>query len=284
VSTRTGAHCNVFGIDHHRFCARTVEEKDLWLRAVSNIKVKLMFEAPDPSAEELEVFRGAVWERVEILAKSVASSDDGTNAAILTEVSNLPPSGPKGDDLDPDPIEDPAESVGSPAERDSTASPSLAGDVAAGPSTALPSPYKVARSVSSEDAVGTPGKSGVALPARIKASAWSPSPSEVAEESGSVSKVAMRSNSRPAGPGSHRAVTDQPGRTQAMEGLAEATTRSKDSTSPEKLGAAECELPLSRQPSGPAVDWAEKALGCLSTVSGATPRPTAPARDDGVAI
>ncbi|CAE8616567.1 unnamed protein product [Polarella glacialis] len=38
VSTRSGSHCTVFGIDQHRFCARSPDEKDLWLRAVSNIK------------------------------------------------------------------------------------------------------------------------------------------------------------------------------------------------------------------------------------------------------
>merc|ERR1712039_774730 len=48
VSTRKGAYCTVFGVDNHRFCARTREEKDLWLRAVSNIKVKLMFDARIP--------------------------------------------------------------------------------------------------------------------------------------------------------------------------------------------------------------------------------------------
>lgn len=40
VSTRSGVYCNVFGIDHHRFCARNADEKDLWLRAVSNVKAR----------------------------------------------------------------------------------------------------------------------------------------------------------------------------------------------------------------------------------------------------
>merc|ERR1712056_38407 len=59
VSTRKGAYCTVFGVDNYRFCARTREEKDLWLRAVSNIEVKLMFDAPDPTDEELGIFRAA---------------------------------------------------------------------------------------------------------------------------------------------------------------------------------------------------------------------------------
>merc|ERR1712151_509782 len=67
VSTRKGAYCTVFGVDNYRFCARTREEKELWLRAVSNIKVKLMFEAPDPTADALAVFRDAVRERLEAL-------------------------------------------------------------------------------------------------------------------------------------------------------------------------------------------------------------------------
>merc|ERR1712217_271308 len=57
VSTRKGCFCAAFGVEEHRFCARSVEEKDLWLRAVANIKVKLMFDARDPSAEELNIFR-----------------------------------------------------------------------------------------------------------------------------------------------------------------------------------------------------------------------------------
>ncbi|CAK0801220.1 unnamed protein product [Prorocentrum cordatum] len=67
VSTRTGSYCTVFGVDAYRFCARTMDEKELWLRAVSNVKVKLMFDAPDPTDRDLSVFREAVWTRVEQL-------------------------------------------------------------------------------------------------------------------------------------------------------------------------------------------------------------------------
>mmetsp|Transcript_23294 Transcript_23294/g.51163 ORF Transcript_23294/g.51163 Transcript_23294/m.51163 type:complete len:503 (-) Transcript_23294:139-1647(-) len=68
VSTRKGEYCTVFGINDHLFCARTEEERELWLRAVSNIKVKLMFDAPDPTPEDLEVFRSSVYERIETMA------------------------------------------------------------------------------------------------------------------------------------------------------------------------------------------------------------------------
>lgn len=64
VSTRKGEYCTVLGVDSSLLCARSWKEKELWLRAVSNVKVKLMFDAPEPTQEELNVYRGAVLERV----------------------------------------------------------------------------------------------------------------------------------------------------------------------------------------------------------------------------
>lgn len=120
VSTRKGAYCTIFGVDQHRFCARTCEEKELWLRAVSNVKVKLMFDAPDPTAADLEVFRAAVHERVEALqeppisARSTASARAaggtkpwaGGEPPLLAEVPRVPPISPRGDAWDPEPIDD----------------------------------------------------------------------------------------------------------------------------------------------------------------------------------
>mmetsp|Transcript_61642 Transcript_61642/g.198561 ORF Transcript_61642/g.198561 Transcript_61642/m.198561 type:complete len:488 (-) Transcript_61642:10-1473(-) len=105
VSTRKGAYCTVFGVDQHRFCARTKEEKDLWLRAVSNVKVKLMFDAPDPTDEELQMFRAAVHERVGELQEKQGTTLD----PLLAPVQRAPPMSPRGDAWDPDPIEDAAD-------------------------------------------------------------------------------------------------------------------------------------------------------------------------------
>eukprot|EP00439_Symbiodinium_sp_Y106_P084502 s855_g25.t2 len=131
VSTRSGVHCNVFGIDHHRFCARDADEKELWLRAVSNVKVKLMFEAPDPTSEELWIFRHSVQERIALLD---GSRSDQAPEALLLEVTNRPPVSPNGDSVDPDPIEDPSPSP----KKESLLQGGGSGDVAAGP-TAGPS-------------------------------------------------------------------------------------------------------------------------------------------------
>lgn len=65
VSCRSGEHSGaVFSIDGNRFCARSEEEKDLWLRAVSNVKMKLQYEAPEPTDEDIAMFRAAVLERI----------------------------------------------------------------------------------------------------------------------------------------------------------------------------------------------------------------------------
>jgi hypothetical protein len=115
VSTRKGSYCTVFGVDQHRFCARTRDEKELWLRAVSNIKVKLMFDAPDPTSEELAVFRAAVLERIVKLEGSDDEShrqgysprDHDAWDPLLTLVPRPPlPQSPRGDIWNPEPMED----------------------------------------------------------------------------------------------------------------------------------------------------------------------------------
>jgi len=120
VSTRKGAYCTVFGINDQLFSARTEDERELWLRAVSNIKVKLMFDAPDPSPEDLQVFRSAVSERIGTLppplppggkeaAEAFAAAALGTLGTsateggtvivepVLSQVPRRPPAGPLGD-------------------------------------------------------------------------------------------------------------------------------------------------------------------------------------------
>lgn len=95
VSSRKGAHCTTFGIDAHRFCARTLEEKDLWLRAVSNVKVKLIHDAPEPTRQELDMFRAAVLERViKLRSNEVRPGGD----PLLPRAPRLPvPMTPTGD-------------------------------------------------------------------------------------------------------------------------------------------------------------------------------------------
>lgn len=54
----------MFHLGVEMFCARTHEERDLWYRALANIKTKLSAQAPDPTGRELMMFRAAVSERI----------------------------------------------------------------------------------------------------------------------------------------------------------------------------------------------------------------------------
>mmetsp|Transcript_81824 Transcript_81824/g.227898 ORF Transcript_81824/g.227898 Transcript_81824/m.227898 type:complete len:488 (+) Transcript_81824:163-1626(+) len=113
MSTRQGVYCTVFGIDELRFCARTREEKALWIRALSNIKVKLIFKAPDPDESEITVFRDAVKERVDSLGPLPnlwLNFGSMGPMPLLEQARRLPDvTTPRGDTLVPEPIDDAAE-------------------------------------------------------------------------------------------------------------------------------------------------------------------------------
>jgi len=102
VNRGTTKHCTVFMVDGSLFCARTDEEKELWIRAVNNIKVKLTFSAPDPSREDINLYREAVSERV---GKLKINTEPG--APLLPLTPRTPLQSPRGDD-DGDPCDDAA--------------------------------------------------------------------------------------------------------------------------------------------------------------------------------
>lgn len=68
-------HCSIFEVNHCRFCARTRAEMMLWARALINVKVKLLHAAPNPTKDELEIFRAAVLEQV-VRLESLTSSKE----------------------------------------------------------------------------------------------------------------------------------------------------------------------------------------------------------------
>jgi len=61
---KVGISCSCFSIEDHLFSTRTLAERKLWLRAISNVKVKLQNRAPSPSQEELQQYRSAIREHV----------------------------------------------------------------------------------------------------------------------------------------------------------------------------------------------------------------------------
>jgi hypothetical protein len=60
ISERVGVDCSCFSIDGHHFSARSSAEKAFWLRAISNVKVKLRHRAENPSPQELAHYRTSV--------------------------------------------------------------------------------------------------------------------------------------------------------------------------------------------------------------------------------
>lgn len=64
VSERVGIDCSCFSFDGYHFTTRTCAEKVLWLRAISNVKVKLRHRAPNPTPTELRHYRESIIEYV----------------------------------------------------------------------------------------------------------------------------------------------------------------------------------------------------------------------------
>lgn len=60
-----GLNGTSFCLAGHTFASRTVAEQRLWLRAISNIKVKLRHSVGDPGPEDIMHFRNAIREKVE---------------------------------------------------------------------------------------------------------------------------------------------------------------------------------------------------------------------------
>lgn len=62
VADLHGASCCAFSLEVLNLCARTIREKQIWIRALLNLKLRLGNDAPDPSLEEVAHWREAVLE------------------------------------------------------------------------------------------------------------------------------------------------------------------------------------------------------------------------------
>eukprot|EP00438_Fugacium_kawagutii_P035617 Skav231847 [mRNA] locus=scaffold2215:344412:363148:+ [translate_table: standard] len=95
VSERVGIDCSCFSLGDHHFSTRTCAEKMLWLRAISNVKVKLRHLAATPSPTELRFYRSAVREQINSLPPT--GEPDPTPALLprrRSNLSQLPRAGP----------------------------------------------------------------------------------------------------------------------------------------------------------------------------------------------
>lgn len=66
-----GINCSCFVVECHHFASRTPSERKLWLRALSNVKVKIQNKAPPPSDEDLEHYRQSIREHITTMLASV---------------------------------------------------------------------------------------------------------------------------------------------------------------------------------------------------------------------
>merc|ERR1719221_2488030 len=94
---KVGISCSCFSVEDHLFSTRTLAERKLWLRAISNVKVKLQNRAPSPKAEELQEYRSAIKDHIRA-SKSAFQSQAPTDALLQRHplmhqlVSSPPPS------------------------------------------------------------------------------------------------------------------------------------------------------------------------------------------------
>lgn len=62
-----GINSACFAVGGHQFGAQTPSERKLWLRALSNVKVKVANRAPDPSDDDIQHYRVSIGENIEAL-------------------------------------------------------------------------------------------------------------------------------------------------------------------------------------------------------------------------
>ncbi|CAE8606528.1 unnamed protein product [Polarella glacialis] len=93
---KVGISCSCFSVDDHLFSTRTLAERKLWLRAISNVKVKVQNEAPNPTEEELKAYRSEI--HAHIRANRASYDSQASMDALLRQRSRKPdfPASPFG--------------------------------------------------------------------------------------------------------------------------------------------------------------------------------------------
>jgi len=78
---KVGINCSCFCVEDHQFGTRTLSERKLWLRAISNVKVKLQNRAPEPTPDEINSYRLAIKEHINTI-KTTLQSKAPTDALL----------------------------------------------------------------------------------------------------------------------------------------------------------------------------------------------------------
>eukprot|EP00747_Dinoflagellata_sp_TGD_P214666 gnl/TRDRNA2_/TRDRNA2_87492_c1_seq1.p1 gnl/TRDRNA2_/TRDRNA2_87492_c1~~gnl/TRDRNA2_/TRDRNA2_87492_c1_seq1.p1 ORF type:complete len:424 (-),score=65.10 gnl/TRDRNA2_/TRDRNA2_87492_c1_seq1:44-1126(-) len=64
IKDAVGFLSSCFNVAGHQFCARSPEEKEVWIRVLMNLKVKILNAAPEPQETDLNWWREAILERI----------------------------------------------------------------------------------------------------------------------------------------------------------------------------------------------------------------------------
>lgn len=83
ISERVGVDCSCFCFHGYHLTTRSSAEKSLWLRAISNVKVKLRHLAPNPTPIELKHYRRSILKSALHLQSLPEASFDSPKRAIL---------------------------------------------------------------------------------------------------------------------------------------------------------------------------------------------------------
>lgn len=73
MSEHVAVDCSCFTLDCMHFTARTSAEKSLWLRVISNLKVKMRHYQEDPTPDDVLAWRSSISASI----RSLAASEEG---------------------------------------------------------------------------------------------------------------------------------------------------------------------------------------------------------------
>jgi len=96
-SEKIGINCSCFSVEEHQFSTRTLAERKLWLRAISNVRVKLQNRAPNPTEEEMSSFRTAIKEHLLSIRAALEGPglQDGSTGGMHSATKPSSPSYPR---------------------------------------------------------------------------------------------------------------------------------------------------------------------------------------------
>lgn len=81
-----GSSC--FSLEGHHFSTRTPAERKLWMRAISNVKAKLMHFAPNPTLKDLAIYRTAIKDHITTIKSTL---NDWTPLEALLRIEPMEP-------------------------------------------------------------------------------------------------------------------------------------------------------------------------------------------------